>query len=554
VFFVFTGLMIMSMRTLALSVAAALVLTACGSGADQASVESGVVAEKAVSQQNLGINSPVSKAPDVVPGQGFVSKPIPDRYIVVFRSDVNDPKGLSEQLMNGSGGQTHFVYSHALRGFAATIPAQALRGIAKNPQVESIEPDVTVSIMETQNPTPSWGLDRVDQRDLPLNRTYTYGTTGIGVYAFVIDTGIRSTHTEFYGSSGSRVIKGFSAFRKGGTEDCNGHGTHVAGTIGGASMGIARDVTLVPVRVLDCNGSGSMSGVIAGVDYVAGSSFRPAVANMSLGGGAYSTLDNAVNAAVASGVTMVVAAGNDNSNACNYSPARATNAITVGATTSSDARASYSNYGSCLDIFAPGSGINSAWIRSNTDTNTISGTSMATPHVAGVAALIASVNPTFGPSQITTQLLNDASPDKVTDALGGSPNKLLFASPDLEAPPPPPPPPPPPSIDVDVTLDGSRTTTRRGWTATVAITVKNTANPEPVSGATVSGGFTSGGSAVSCVTGSTGSCTVKTSTLKTSVSSTTYTVRSISASNPSINSVSGRQSITVNYNGTTSTN
>ena len=232
----------------------------------------------------------------------------------------------------------------------------------------------------------TWGLDRIDQRSLPLNNTYTYNATGAGVKAYIIDTGIRTTHTQF----GGRAIDGFDAIDSAlPAADCNGHGTHVAGTVGGTTYGVAKGVTLVAVRVLDCNGSGSTSGVIAGINWVTGNhaAGAPAVANMSLGGGASSALDKAVRNSIADGVTYALAAGNDNTNACNQSPARTAEALTVGSTTSSDARSSFSNFGTCVDLFAPGSSITSAWNTNDTATNTISGTSMATPHVAGAAAL-----------------------------------------------------------------------------------------------------------------------------------------------------------------------
>lgn len=236
----------------------------------------------------------------------------------------------------------------------------------------------------------TWGLDRIDQRDLPLNSNYHYDYDGSGVTAFVIDTGVRNTHNEF----GGRASSGYDFIdNDNDSSDCNGHGTHVAGTIGGSTYGVAKNVNIVGVRVLNCSGSGTNSGVISGINWVKNNAQGPSVANMSLGGGASQALDDAVNAAVAAGISFVVAAGNDNSNACNYSPARAANAVTVGSTTSTDSRSSFSNYGTCLDIYAPGSSITSAWYNSNSATNTISGTSMASPHVAGVAALYLAENP-----------------------------------------------------------------------------------------------------------------------------------------------------------------
>ncbi len=238
----------------------------------------------------------------------------------------------------------------------------------------------------------------------------------------MIDTGIRTTHTQF----GGRASNVFDAFGGSGA-DCNGHGTHVSGTIGGSTYGVAKSVMLRGVRVLDCNGSGSNSGVIAGVDWVTNNHINPAVANMSLGGGASSALDTAVNNLANSGVPIAVAAGNSNTNACNSSPARAANAITVGSTTTTDARSSFSNFGTCLDIFAPGSGILSSYASSDTATATLSGTSMASPHVAGVAALYKQFSP--GASATTTRnaIVNGSTPNVVTNAGTGSPNRLLYS-------------------------------------------------------------------------------------------------------------------------------
>jgi len=358
----------------------------------------------------------------VAPQQG----PLRERYIVVFKGSVTDPAGETGRLIRAFGGQVHYTYSHAIKGFAATLPAAALEGISLNPNVEFIEADGIMTVDDTQTGA-TWGIDRIDQRNLPLSGSFTYTKTGAGVTAYIIDTGIRTDHSQF----GGRASVGTDAVGDGQNgNDCHGHGTHVSGTVGGSTYGVAKAVLLKAVRVLNCSGSGTTSGVIAGIDWVTSNHVgtNPAVANMSLGGGASTSLDNAVANSIADGVTYAIAAGNSNRNACQFSPARAATAITVGATTSTDSRASYSNYGSCLDLFAPGSSITSAWNTSSTATNTISGTSMATPHVAGVAALYLQGNPAANPATVRNALVANATSGKVTSAGKNSPNLLLFTS------------------------------------------------------------------------------------------------------------------------------
>jgi subtilisin family serine protease len=348
-----------------------------------------------------------------------------DRYIVVFDKDAAPGQVRSARSdARADGAQVTHTYGTVLDGFAARLSPQALRGLRNNPHVAYIEADKPVQVAETQSPA-TWGIDRIDQRDLPLSGSYTFTQSGAGVTAYIIDTGVRLAHSEFSG----RAVSGYSAIADGrGVDDCNGHGTHVAGTVGGETYGVAQDVRLVAVRVLDCNGSGSNSGVIAGVDWVTQNhaAGAPAVANMSLGGGISTALDTAVSNSIADGVTYALAAGNDSgANACNGSPSRVAAGLTIGSTTSTDARSSFSNIGSCLDMFAPGSNITSAWITSNTSTNTISGTSMATPHVAGAAALYLQANPSATPATVGNALISSSTPNKVTNAGTGSPNRLL---------------------------------------------------------------------------------------------------------------------------------
>ncbi len=357
---------------------------------------------------------------------------IANHYIVVLDEDAPGDEGdfgaaaarADEVIQRTPAGRVTQVYAYAVRGFAAEMSEEEAIALSEDPDVRFVEEDAVVEINATQS-NPPWGLDRIDQSGRPLSGTYSYSSTGSGVNVYIIDTGIRRTHAQF----GGRAFVGYDVIGDGrNSSDCNGHGTHVAGTVGGSTYGVAKGVRLYAVRVLNCSGSGSTSGVIAGVDWVTGHRVRPAVANMSLGGGASSALDTAVRNSISAGVTYAVAAGNSNANAGNYSPARVGEAITVGATTSSDARASYSNYGSVVDIFAPGSSILSSWYTSDTATATLSGTSMASPHVAGVAARYLQLNSVASPATVRNAIVNAATPYRLSGIPTGTANRLLFWS------------------------------------------------------------------------------------------------------------------------------
>jgi aqualysin 1 len=445
----------------------------------------------------------------------FSSAPIPERYIVVFRDHVADPASEAAALARSEGGQVHFTYRRALKGFAATLPQAAVERLRNHPNVAFVEQDQEVSLQQLQQENQAtWGLDRIDQVDLPLDTIYFFGASGAGVTAFIIDTGIRADHVEFTG----RVLPGFTAISDGrGTDDCDGHGTHVSGTVGGTTWGVAKQVALVPVRVLNCKGSGSFSGVIAGVDWVAANPRRPAVANMSLGGSVSSSVNAAVAGAVASGVTMVVAAGNSNADACKSSPSSEPSALTVGATTTTDARASYSNFGPCLDLFAPGSSIKSAWNTSATATNTISGTSMATPHVTGAAALVLQSNPGASPAAVGAFLTSHATANHVGAAGTGSPNLLLYSLAAGAATEPV-----KPTVAVS-NIVGSSSRSGRNWKATATVTIQDLATGSPVANVTVAGSFAPGGSGT-CTTGGNGSCAISSGAIAPSLVSTVFTV------------------------------
>jgi hypothetical protein len=393
----------------AASLLAVFGLAACGPEAEEAVQDNTV---------NLITSRKFLRAPEAVRGE----------YIVV----LNESQGISaanvaataNDLALTYGGQTMRTFGHALRGFSVRMNEAQARALAEDPRVKYVEENGIVRANATQTGA-TWGLDRVDQRSLPLDTNYTYNVNGTGVHAYIIDTGVLLTHQEFTGRMGN----GHDAVTAGGTaNDCNGHGTHVAGTVGGTTYGLAKNVTIHPVRVLDCGGSGTYDGVIAGINWVTANFQPPAVANMSLGGGASQAVDDATTNSIAAGVVYAIAAGNDNASACNYSPARTPNAITVGSTTNTDARSSFSNYGTCVDIFGPGSNITSAWYTNSSATNTISGTSMASPHVAGAAALYLQRYPASTPQQVRDALVSNGTPDVVTSPGTGSPNVLLYSA------------------------------------------------------------------------------------------------------------------------------
>lgn len=368
---------------------------------------------------------------------------VANQYIVVLHDDqiaAASVDSLARGVMSANGlraDQVKRSFASALPGFVANMSRAQAEALARDPSVKYIEQDQYVSVNET------WGLDRSDQRFLPLDNANfagagDYAGNGAGVHAYIIDTGIRASHSEFTGRTGA----GFDFVdNDSDPTDCNGHGTHVAGTVAGTTYGLAKGATVHGVRVLDCAGSGTYAGVIAGIDWVTANHQSPAVANMSLGGGFSQSVNDAVTNSVAAGVVYGVAAGNDSgANACNSSPAGTPDALTVGSTTISDARSSFSNIGSCVDLFAPGSSITSAWYNSDTATNTISGTSMATPHVVGAAALYRANNPAADAYAVSDALVAWATEGRISDVGAGSPNKLLYVGAQVDSPPPPPPP------------------------------------------------------------------------------------------------------------------
>src|SRR5687767_10604791 len=352
---------------------------------------------------------------------------IENNYIVVLDNDWVGEQGLfsiapyiASELATNHKGKIKHIYQHAINGFAVEMTEADAEALSQDYRVKYVEEDSVVTADATQS-NPPWGLDRIDQRNRPLNAIYTFNWTGSGVRVYVIDTGIRTAHNEF----GGRASNVFDAFGGNG-QDCNGHGTHVAGTVGSSTYGVAKAAKLRGVRVLNCSGSGSWSGIIAGLDWVRVNHIKPAVANMSLGGGFSSSVNTATNNLSNAGVFVAVAAGNSNADACNYSPASASAITTVASSTSSDAKSSFSNWGSCVEVYAPGSSITSTWL--NGGTNTISGTSMASPHVAGVAALYKGVYGYASTATIDSWIKINATANVITGNPSGTPNRLPYKS------------------------------------------------------------------------------------------------------------------------------
>jgi subtilisin family serine protease len=513
-------------------VAGATMIAACGGGDTDV---------PAVPAATTAADPPLSDPSGPVLGLKTVARVpeatrLPGRYIVTLveqdNASLKDIEGKAGRLVTrAGGGQVHERFSQAIQGFAASLSDAAVQALLEDPEVAAIEEDQVIRVGSvTQTPAP-WGLDRIDQRTLPLTDTYRYAQTGAGVTVFIVDTGIRANHQEFRTTPGAgtpRVLPaaGYTVFLDGrGTGDCHGHGTLVAGAAGGLTFGTAKAVTLVPIRVLGCGGEGTGSGLIAGLDFIAGNPRRPSVVNLSLGAGASDAIDAAVRRLVDLGVPVVAAAGNSATDACGVSPARVDSALTVGASTPGDARAGFSNHGACVDVFAPGTDIASATPAGDDTTGSASGTSLAAPLVSGALALRLAAAPALTPLQLHSALLAEGTPGRLTGIGSGSPNLLAFTNPDAE----PLPAGPIPLVSLGRVSARKERFPDNTWIATLRLEVRDDAGT-PVPDATVIGGFTNGGATVSCTTAADGHCEVSTVPLhRVRVASVTWRIREIVA-------------------------
>ncbi len=479
------------------------------------------------------------------------------RYVVVYKNNINEKKlfitnqsvanekisaqaiyANAQQLAHVYGATVGKTYTSALQGFSITVPMQNqeqfLQNIRNNPMVASVEKDAVIRLnnlaVNTQSPV-VWGLDRVDQEALPLNNNYQYIYDGSGVNAYVLDTGVRSTHSEFIG----RIKPGFSAIADGrGTTDCAGHGSHVSGIIGGRTYGVAKNVMITPVRVMDCNGGGSLSQLLAGIDWIVKNGKLPAVVNMSIGSNASDALDQAVANAVKAGFVFVTSAGNVAGDSCLQSPARSFEVINVGSSDNKDGKSYFSNYGECVDLFAPGSDIRSAWFNSDTEVHDLSGTSMSAPYVSGVVALYLQMNPKATPLQVRYALYNSANQNKMTGFIGNkSPNRLLLIGTQLNYAVAQKPKHVSPIVIVYriVSVASIKYTkvkvSNTAWKVNAVITISSS-NSGTLQLSNIFTSFSVGGSNLICITDVKGSCSVSSANIPNSIASTTFTVNTIS--------------------------